>query len=67
MGTAAQCGEAWGRAGKAGKGRTHAHQCQNVSGKLVLVRVGPAKKSSAQDVLVLQQVCRAIRAQTAQT
>ena len=52
----------WGRAGKAGKGRTHAHQRQNVSGHACpLVRVGPAKKSSAlwraQDVLLLQQVC----------
>ena len=55
---------AWGKAGKVGKGRTHAHQCQNVSGKLcplALVRVGPDKQSNAlwraQGMLLLQQVC----------
>ena len=51
----------WGRAGKAkGRKNTRAqasecfgHACPLT---LVLVRVGPAKKSNAQDVLLLQQV-----------
>ena len=51
----------WGRAGKAGKGRKNtraqASECFGHACPLVLVRVGPAKKRNAQDVLLLQQVC----------
>ena len=50
----------WGRAGKA-KGRKNtraqASECFGHACPLVLVRVGPAKKRNAQDVLLLQQVC----------
>ena len=49
----------WGRAGKA-KGRKNtraqASECFGHACPLVLVRVGPAKKRNAQDVLLLQQV-----------
>ena len=49
----------WGRAGKAGKGRTHAHQCQNVSGKLALVRVavGSTAHAASTFTLCLARMC----------
>ena len=58
-----------GRAGKAGKGRTHAHQCQNISGKLPVVREVPPKKAAPSGAPRTCCCCNrcAIQPQTLQT